>query len=154
MLRTLAQFEDLSSALAALFAVATLALPPAPVFKRTNAALTARDSECRRSSLELYLRSMTIALSTSSLPSTNPTLKEARTLLENFLLSQPNPLRMPPGEIASLFEKVAVKDEEQKQQRKQWVEAGKKVRSLRSAWGIWKRDLIHSGQSLSCSQSR
>lgn len=98
-----------------------------------------------RLSVQRILRAIVIALS-------NPPTKvadtdevhKARQVLEKFLLEQP--IKISESTKSELLSKAERDDQILDSERKRWTKAGKRVRTLRTTWNMWRDALIGSGK--------
>ena len=99
-----------------------------------------------RATLQRYLRSLIIALSTPPHDADPTILSAARTALEEFLLGQSR--KVPKDELKGYFAQAKREDADAEKQRLEWETIGKRTKVLRTTWALYKRALIETGESL------
>lgn len=141
-LRTWSNFQKFALALSSLDPRNTLLLPLLP-------PSLVLDTPPTRAVLQRYLRTLIIALSsppTSTVGSTK--LSNSRKELEKFLLEKTE--RASEDEKDDWIGKAEVEDEELERQRKAWEKVGKRSKTLRTTWAMWRGALINGSESLYC----
>lgn len=126
--RSIEEFETFLATLEGIDSAQSLDLPSPPPL----------DPQPSPYVVQTYLRLVTIALSASR-AGTTAVLKQARAVLETFLLDRPLE-----ADMEQLFAQVEAEDRVLDSRHAAWVAQGVRVKTLRSAYATFKRDLIHA----------
>lgn len=138
-LRSWSAIQQFSSSLSSLDPRNSFSLPLLPYASSSTPA--------SRSSIQIYLRYVVIAL--SSPPQAlldSEILAEARQTLETFLLSGKDHISK--SDLAEWVKRGEEQERIDEKRHRTWVSIGRRVKSLRTIWIKYRRALVEGGESL------